>query len=90
MTFETLREIPRLQHWVSILWPSFVMAGVATILTFAYVDPRDLLRCGPEEDCRLRGYGIGFLFYWLVSGFSSFFTCFFLRPCENFNKKSKN
>lgn len=87
MNLEILRDVPRLQHWVSILWPSFIMAGVATIVTFAYVDPNNLLDCAPDEDCRMRAYSFGFFAYWLMSGFSSFFTCFFLRPCENFNRK---
>ena len=89
MTMETPREVPTIQHWVSVLWPSFIMAGIATILTFAYIDPGVLLHCGPDEDCRMRAYSIGFFFYWALTGFSSFFTCFFLRPCENFNKQKK-
>jgi hypothetical protein len=28
-----------IQHWGAILWPSFIAAGLASVVFFAFVDP---------------------------------------------------
>ncbi|WP_243039007.1 hypothetical protein [Dyella sedimenti] len=66
----------------AILWPSFFVAGVVTMVFFAYVDPvalRDItfpsLKLGREL-----GYSLGFFLIWLATLSSSLFTWILLRP----------
>jgi len=65
-----------------ILWPSFLMAGVASGLVFALIDPLDVAIFGyfrPERDVL---YAAGFFFFWLVAALSSMLTLYML-PCEH-------
>ncbi len=61
-----------------ILWPSFLMAGVASGLVFALIDPLDVAIFGyfrPERDVL---YAAGFFFFWLVAALSSMLTLYML------------
>lgn len=65
-----------------ILWPSFLMAGVASGLVFALIDPLDVAIFGyfrPERDVL---YAAGFFFFWLVAALSSVLTLYLL-PSEH-------
>ena len=53
-----------------ILWPSFLVAGVAEVLFFTVFDPEDF------EAGRLAAYSIGFFAFWALAAASSAFTCF--------------
>ena len=79
--------VPNIQKIIVILWPSFLMAGIATILFFAAVDPVDL---GPvigiDDIDRLEFYSIGFFSFWLLTGCSSSLTRFFEKPCDVINR----
>ena len=59
-----------------ILWPSFLFAGIGTVLFFVLLDPVDLRFVGPLELSRKAGYSIGFLFFWTLAAGSSALTCF--------------
>ena len=64
-----------------ILWPSFLMAGVASAVVFALIDPLDVAIFGyfrPERDVL---YAAGFFFFWLIAGLSSILTLYML-PTE--------
>ena len=64
-----------------ILWPSFLMAGVASAIVFALIDPLDVAIFGyfrPERDVL---YAAGFFFFWLIAGLSSILTLYML-PTE--------
>ena len=64
-----------------ILWPSFLMAGVASAVVFALIDPLDVAIFGyfrPERDVL---YATGFFFFWLIAGLSSILTLYML-PTE--------
>ncbi|MDH4400797.1 MAG: hypothetical protein QE486_03750 [Burkholderiaceae bacterium] len=64
-----------------ILWPSFLMAGVASAIVFALIDPLDVAIFGyfrPERDVL---YAAGFFFFWLITGLSSMLTLYML-PTE--------
>lgn len=64
-----------------ILWPSFLMAGVASAIVFALIDPLDVAIFGyfrPERDAL---YAAGFFFFWLIAGLSSILTLYML-PTE--------
>lgn len=78
----TATEIPTIQKIIAILWPSFLTAGVATILFFAYFDPQLLVQVsGYGEISRMAGYTIGFFLFWLLTSIACVMTCYFQRPC---------
>ncbi len=61
-----------------ILWPSFLMAGVASAFVFALIDPLDVAIFGyfrPERD---ELYAAGFFFFWLIAALSSLLTMMIL------------
>jgi hypothetical protein len=69
-----------------ILWPSFIFAGIGTVLLFALLDPVDLRFVGPREFSRKAGYTIGFFFLWAIAAGSSAFTCFLQRHADEVNR----
>lgn len=76
------KEIPTIQKVIAVLWPSFLTAGVATILFFAYFDPQLLMQVsGYGEITRMAGYTIGFFLFWLLTSITCVMTCYFQRPC---------
>jgi len=75
-------QIPPIQRIVSVLWPSFITAGVATVLFFTAFDPQGLALYNWGIDIsRLGGYSIGFFLFWILTSASSALTCYFRRPC---------
>jgi hypothetical protein len=62
-----------------ILWPSFLMAGVASAVVFALVDPLDVAIFGYIRPERELLYAAGFFFFWTIAGLSSFLTLY-MRP----------
>lgn len=78
-----MEKIPRCQKIISILWPSFLTAGLATILFFAAFDPFVLLQETRFADTsRLGAYSVGFFLFWLLTTVSCMLTCFFRKPCN--------
>jgi len=78
----TATEIPTIQKVIAVLWPSFLTAGAATILFFAYFDPQLLMHAsGYGEISRMAGYTIGFFLFWLLTSITCVMTCYFQRPC---------
>ena len=76
-------EVPVVQRVVAILWPSFITAGIATILFFTAFDPTIIF---VEYDIsRVGAYSMGFFLFWLLGAVTAIATCFFLRPCSSFN-----
>jgi hypothetical protein len=81
------QNLPQIQNIVSVLWPSFLVGSLTTILFFAFFDPHDLgLILGYPDLSRLGGYTIGFFIFWFLSAISSTLTCYFRRPCNRTNK----
>lgn len=73
--------------WMQVLWPSFVIAGVAEAVFFIVVDPQELYLFGqPVNYGAVATYSIGFLGFWLVCAASSLTTLFLLRPAEELNQ----
>lgn len=64
-----------------ILWPSFIVGGVGTVLLFTLVDPLEPLEVG-----RHAGYTLGFFFLWALGAGSSALTCFFQRRADEVNR----
>ncbi|WP_109123920.1 hypothetical protein [Dyella sp. C11] len=74
--------MPLSQRLGALLWPSFFVAGIVTMVFFAFIDPmalRDItfpaLTIGREL-----GYTLGFFLIWLATASSSLFTWVLLRP----------
>jgi hypothetical protein len=57
-----------------ILWPSFLMAAVASAVVFALVDPLDILFLGHIQVGRLTVYTLGFFLFWIMGALSSALT----------------
>jgi hypothetical protein len=66
----------------SVLWPSFLTAGIATGIFFANVDPETLrMATFPHwEISRTVGYTVGFFMFWGVTALSSAVTLLLVRP----------
>ncbi len=59
-----------------VLWPSFLMAGVASAIVFALVDPLDVAIFGYIRLERDFLYASGFFFFWLIAAGASALTLF--------------
>jgi hypothetical protein len=72
-----------------ILWPSFLVAGIAEILFFTFVDPRELYLLGyPVTLSTIATYSIGFFAFWGICAASSYATRFFQRAGQAINEES--
>ena len=72
---------PKAQQVIAILWPSFLISSLATILLFFVFDPRDLLASQEHfELSRMGVYTIGFFLVWVLTAASSALTVYFERP----------
>ena len=61
-----------------ILWPSFLMTGLASAVVFALIDPLDVSIFGYIRPEREILYAFGFFFFWLITALSSLLTVFML------------
>jgi Na+-driven multidrug efflux pump len=77
---------PRLRQDVAIVtWPSFLVASVATMICFAFIDPVLIGNDDyppPAFATRMSGYAIGFFFFWLISALSSLLTLYLARTAR--------
>ncbi len=75
-------RLPTIQRLASVLWPSFLTAGAATVVFFTLFDPVELaLLAGYPGVSRQAGYTLGFFAFWLLTATSCALTCYFRRPC---------
>ena len=73
---------PRIQKVIAILWPSFLTAGVFTMLFFSIFDPEIiLLDTIFANSSRLGSYTAGFFVFWALTASSCALTCYFQKPC---------
>lgn len=80
---EAKQETPKIQKVIAVLWPSFLTAGVATILFFTAFDPQLIMSVsGYGEITRLGGYTVGFFLFWILTSSACLLTCYFQRPCD--------
>lgn len=69
-----------------ILWPSFVVAGIAEVLFFTLIDPQQLYLFGePVDWSRMTIYSLGFFALWATCAGSSLLTCFIQRDAAQVN-----
>ena len=85
------KQVSKTQKCIAVLWPSFMVAIVATGLFFSAFDPDDLFPFGEETGIsRLGVYSIGFLLFWLVSAISGIGTLYFaITNCMRQNPGSR-
>ena len=77
---ETIISIPRLL--MSILWPSFLMAGVSSILLFSLIDPEAFILHGNSAELsNVFIYSIAFFIFWLLGAMASSLTA--LLMCKS-------
>ena len=63
-----------------ILWPSFIVGGIAEAVFFMLIDPQELYLLGePVHWSPTAVYSVGFFMFWLIAAASSAFTCFLQR-----------
>lgn len=91
MTTEAqFNDIPRVQKVVAVLWPSFIMSSIATIVFFTLFNPIDMLTCNGYSDVsQMAAYTIGFFLFWALTGSSCVLSMYFQRPCSTVGRKSK-
>jgi len=77
-------KIPLIQRVVAILWPSFVTAGIATVLFTTAFDPAVIFI--DYDISRLGCYSICFFAFWFFGAATAAATCYFLKPCQAINK----
>ena len=75
------------QRMISILWPSFLVAGVADVIFTTLFDPLELMYRGEALiEHRIAAYTIGFFVFWLICISSSMLTCYFQRTADEINR----
>ncbi|TRZ98160.1 MAG: hypothetical protein D4R84_04105 [Rhodocyclaceae bacterium] len=70
-----------------VLWPSFLVAGIAEGVFFTVIDPQELYLFGePVHLSKIATYSIGFFGFWAVCAASSLMTWFLLLSAAEINK----
>lgn len=73
-------KIPTVQKWIAILWPSFLVASVETIVFFTLFDPHFVF--AEYEISRTGAYSLGFFLFWVFAILPSMLTLYFVKPCK--------
>jgi len=81
-------KIPPAQQAISVLWPSFLTAIVASGVFFSAFNPLDLVPFNLDIDISpLAAYSIGFFIFWMLSIISSLGTLYFtISNCRSLSK----
>ena len=74
------QEIPTVQKWIAVLWPSFLVAGVETIVFFTLFDPQYVF--AEYDISRTGAYSVGFFLFWGFAMLPCILTMYFARPCK--------
>jgi len=77
MDQENADNIPMVQKFIAVLWPSFLVAGVETILFFTILDPQFVFY--EYNISRMGAYSAGFFLFWLFSLITGILTLYFVR-----------
>jgi hypothetical protein len=85
-------QMPFVQKCISILWPSFLVAIVATGLFFSAFNPRELYPFDIDiEVSTLGAYTVGFFVFWALSALSSTATLYFaITNCRKIHADLSN
>ena len=79
-----MNAIPLIQRVVAVMWPAFIMAGIATVLFTTAFDPAVIFF--DYDISRLGIYTICFFLFLSFGVITAAATCYFLKPCEAINK----
>ena len=84
-------NIPRAQQVISVLWPSFLVAIVASGIFFSAFNPVDLIPFNLDIDISpLAAYSIGFFLFWILAIISSTGTLYFtISNCRFLDKQKR-
>jgi hypothetical protein len=82
-------RIPPTQQAIAVLWPSFLIAIVATGVFFSAFNPKDLVPFNLDIDISpLAAYSIGFFIFWMLTIISSLGTLYFtISNCRFLSKQ---
>ncbi|MCF8149823.1 MAG: hypothetical protein K9K30_05345 [Burkholderiaceae bacterium] len=70
-----------------VLWPSFLVAGIAEGIFFTVIDPQELYLFGePVHLSKIATYSIGFFGFWFVCAASSLMTWYLQLGATDLNK----
>lgn len=76
-----------MQRLIQILWPSFLVAGVADVIFTTLFDPLEIMYRGEALiEHRIAAYTVGFFVFWLLCITSSMLTCYFQRSAGEINR----
>lgn len=79
-----------MQKIFAILWPSFIVAGIAEGLFFTVIDPQELYFFGQEVHFSKIGmYSIGFFLFWLTCAASSLMTVLLQLTASEVNRNGE-
>jgi len=68
-----------MKHVIWVLWPAFIAAGIAEVVFFTVIDPKQLYLLGEAVELPdMATYSIGFLLFWLMCAGSSLMSWFML------------
>lgn len=68
-----------LRNVISILWPSFIAAGIGIGVIFTLVDPMELVVLGEHVHAsRTTIYSVSFLLLWAIAAIAAGGACFLL------------
>ena len=71
-----------------ILWPSFIVGGIAEMVFFTLIDPQELYLLGqPIHWSPIAVYSLGFFMFWGIAAASSAFTCYLQRTSADINRQ---
>ena len=88
MDTPTPNKIPCIQQSIAVLWPSFIVAIVASGVFFSAFNPKDLIPFNLDIDISpLAAYSIGFLLFWIIAIVSSLGTLYFTISNRRFLRK---
>ena len=80
------KNLPKVQKVISVAWPSFLMAGLATVIFFTLFDPDVFLTHTRFAGAsRLGAYSTGFFSFWALTFSSCAMTCYFRKSCKDCN-----
>ncbi|VTU27682.1 hypothetical protein H6CHR_02844 [Variovorax sp. PBL-H6] len=78
----------KMQNWMSILWPAFLLACATELLVFALVDPIDLHWRGEAIGLsRQAVYTGGFFVFWMLAAGASALTLLLTRGAKEINSQ---
>ena len=78
------------RHWMWVLWPAFLAAGVLEMLVFAVIDPEDVRWMGHSLTWpRQAIYSLGFFIFWGVTAVASSLSLVLSRSGESVNEAGK-